>query len=217
MASHEGLPPETARRLYDRIAWLYARLSAVGGRAKAQALTWLAARPGERVLEVGCGAGHDLRRLAAAVSPRGLAVGVDLAYTLLRLAGQRAAAPLVQAEATRLPWPAETFDAVYGAYVLDLLPREALVPALREWRRVVRPAGRAVMVTMTWGTEPFSRAVMGLWSAVYRVSPAMCAGCRPLSVVPAAREAGWHIRQRKVLTEWGFPSEVTWLTLGSRD
>ncbi|HEY58147.1 MAG TPA: methyltransferase domain-containing protein [Anaerolineae bacterium] len=202
MASHEGLSQPAAGRLYDRITWLYARLSDVGGQTKTQALTWRAVRPGERVLEVGCGAGHDLRRWAAAVGPRGLAVGVDLAYALLRLARQRAAASLVQAKATRLPWPAEVFDAVYGAYVLDLLPHEALVPALREWRRVVRPAGRAVMVTMTWGTESFSRVVMGLWSAVYRLSPpAICAGCRPLSVAPAAREAGWHIRQRKVLIE----------------
>ena len=209
--AREGLSPAQARRLYDRMAYAYNLLAAMGGRAKAQGLAWLAPRSGERVIEVGCGAGVDLRRLRRAVDAQGLAAGVDVSWGLLRLARRRTDALLVQADALALPWATGAFDALYAAYILDLLPPEALVPALREWRRVVRPGGRAVIVTMTEGTGTLSRVVMMLWNGLYRLSPALCAGCRPLHLAPLAAQAGWRVLRHEVIVEWGFPSEVVLL------
>ena len=51
----------------------------------------LAPQPGERVLDIGCGAGETSLDLAAAVAPGGAVLGVDISRTLLELAARRAA------------------------------------------------------------------------------------------------------------------------------
>lgn len=52
----------------------------------------LAPAPGQRVLDVGCGAGATTLALARAVGPDGLATGADLSAPMLALAAERAAA-----------------------------------------------------------------------------------------------------------------------------
>src|SRR5687767_1569027 len=52
----------------------------------------LAAAPGERVLDVGCGAGQSVLAIASAVGPAGAVVGIDVSRPLLERARQRAQA-----------------------------------------------------------------------------------------------------------------------------
>jgi SAM-dependent methyltransferase len=83
-----------------------------------------------RVLDVGCGEGELARYL-----PHGAWVGLDNSQTML----ERAPAGGVRGEATALPFPDESFDAVAILYVLYHLsdPRRALAEA----HRVMRPGG----------------------------------------------------------------------------
>jgi len=96
---------------------------------------------GKRVLEVGVGAGTDFTRFVrGGVRP----VGVDLSRRSLDLVKQRLRvygldAPLVHADAERLPFPSDTFDLVYSWGVLHHTPRMA--EAIAEVRRVVKPGG----------------------------------------------------------------------------
>src|SRR5581483_2433783 len=69
------------------------RQDAIGRPMGAAALDWLAPRPGERVVDVGCGCGGTTAELAAAVGEEGVAVGVDLNEALIATAGRRFAAP----------------------------------------------------------------------------------------------------------------------------
>lgn len=100
----------------------------------------LAPRATDRVLEVGCGAGHLLARL-----PAGRRFGVDLAPALLRRARERlgTSAALAEADAIELPFPACAFERVYCSEVLEHLPEPA--PALEEIRRVMTADGVAVV------------------------------------------------------------------------
>jgi ubiquinone/menaquinone biosynthesis C-methylase UbiE len=102
--------------------------------------------PGRRALELGCGTGVFLERVA----PSGAAiVGLDLSADLLAKArGRLAAAPNVvlhRGDAENLPYPDATFDAVYGSSVLHHLDLDR---ALHEALRVLRPGGRCAF------TEP---------------------------------------------------------------
>ena len=72
-----------ARSLRFSSRWLGATTSSFD---EPTVLDALAAAPGERILEVGCGAGLCLREIAVAVGPAGRAVGIDISSDQIRAA-----------------------------------------------------------------------------------------------------------------------------------
>ena len=78
--------------------------------------------PGQRVLDVGCGAGSTTIEAARRVAPKGAAVGVDISGPALALARERAAAAglddvgFIEANAQEHPFEPETFDAVISRF-----------------------------------------------------------------------------------------------------
>ena len=98
-----------------------------------------------RVLDVGTGTG----RISIPLLERGLdLIGCDLSSKMLgRLKEKLPAARILQADASRLPFPTGHFEVVLTVHVLHLIPswREAL----REFKRVLKPGGRYVNVK-TW-------------------------------------------------------------------
>lgn len=93
---------------------------------------------GEHVLDVGCGSGELLRRLAREGA---LVAGVDPAEGMLDLARRlNPAADIRQGDFRCLPWPEATFDVVVAVNALQFA--EDMVDGLREVARVVRPGGR---------------------------------------------------------------------------
>ncbi len=89
----------------------------------------------QKVLEVGCGTGRILERLAGVADQ---AVGVDLSPGMLEKARQRGL-EVHQADATELPFDDEQFDLVCSFKVLPHV--EHLDAALLEMIRVTRPGG----------------------------------------------------------------------------
>ena len=53
-----------------------------------------------------------------------------------------------------------------------------------------------------------SKLVVGVWTAVYRVSPVACGGCRPLHLAEMVAQAGFRDVVREVVVQMGAPSEV---------
>jgi SAM-dependent methyltransferase len=102
--------------------------------------------PGKRALELGCGTGVFLERVArSGATIQAVDLSTDLlAKARLRLASV-AGVHLFRGNAERLPFRDATFDAVYGSSILHHLNLE---PALREVLRLLRPGGRIVF------TEP---------------------------------------------------------------
>jgi SAM-dependent methyltransferase len=100
------------------------------------ALRGFGLEPGQRLLDIGCGAGGTLRLLRES-SPARLAVGVDLDRKFLAQA--RSFASVARADGATLPFGNDTFDFVLLRFVLRHTPaREAL---LAEATRVVRSGG----------------------------------------------------------------------------
>lgn len=114
-----------------------------------RSLARLALQPGESILEVGCGTGVFLPRLAGLVGPGGRVAGLDHAPAFLDDARKRVAAAglaghveLVEGDAGNLPFADDTFDAAHCERVLMHLADPDR--AIAEMRRVVRPGGRVV-------------------------------------------------------------------------
>lgn len=136
-------------------------------------------------------------------------VGVDLSATMLRLGRARApGAAVVQGSILRLPVRDGAFDAVFSSYLLDLLPRRDLAPALRALGAALAPGGRLVLAGLTEGRTLAQRAVMGLWSRIHALAPARVGGCRPLVLAPFVAEAGLEVVSRRHVGQLGVPSEV---------
>jgi arsenite methyltransferase len=114
----------------------------------------LAARAGERVLDVGCGPGFYVEELLDVVGPDGTVVGVDGSPEMLAAAAARCAGhPNVafqQGDATSLPVDAESFDAALCVQVLEYV--EDATTALAQMHRALRPGGRVVVWDVDWAT-----------------------------------------------------------------
>lgn len=103
-------------------------------------------RPGETVLDLGCGGGLDVFLAAKAVGPEGRAIGVDMTEDMLARARENAATggydnvEFHLAEIERMPLPDASVDCVISNCVLNLCPDKPA--AFAEIFRVLKPGGR---------------------------------------------------------------------------
>lgn len=136
------------RRMFGDIAARYDLLNALMSAGRDTAWRRLAAsrlvRPGDRIVDVGCGTG-DLA-FACIEAGAGSVIGVDFAGPMLTRAQQKAAARGITTfaaalgDATRLPLPDGSVDGWCSAFLVRNIPD--LDAALAEAHRVLRPGGR---------------------------------------------------------------------------
>ena len=155
-------PPELLAHVPDTAAESFA------GVANPFALGWLA--PGERVLDLGSGAGTDSLVAAQMVGENGQVTGIDMTQEMLskaRAAAAEAGATnvwFIEGEAESLPFADESFDVVISNGVIDLTPDKGAV--FSEIHRVLTPAGRIQIADVTIQT-PVSeegRRNVDLWT-----------------------------------------------------
>ena len=97
-------------------------------------------RPGDRILEIGCGAGNVLEK-----SPAGRLFGVDISLSILAKAKQKLdqAGLLFQGDAHNLPCKSDTFNQVICSEVFEHLLDPSL--AIEEIARVLNSQGAAII------------------------------------------------------------------------
>ena len=109
--------------------------------------------PGERVLDLGCGAGTDSLVAAQMVGAEGRVTGIDMTPEMLAKARSAAAllgagnVDFVEGEIEALPFADETFDVVISNGVVDLVPDKDAV--FDEIYRVLAPGGRIQIADVT--------------------------------------------------------------------
>jgi len=155
----------------------------------------LAAQPGDRVLDVGCGPGFYCLEIAEEVGPDGRVVGIDAAAPMLEMARRRCEAfdnvTFKQGDIMSIPVEDETFDRAICVQVLEYI--EPATGALSEIKRTLRPGGRAVIWDIDWGTVAWHSSDPSLTEQILKawdqhlVHPSL-----PRSLAPRLREAGFE-------------------------
>jgi ubiquinone/menaquinone biosynthesis C-methylase UbiE len=190
---------DPARKFYDWTApvygwWAFLTESKAHRIARAR----LQESPGESLLEVAVGTGSEIVHLTAE-SACTQAVGIDLSMAMLRQTRRRIRkaggipVALCRADARALPFADRSFDRILNNYMIDLLPDNEIPLALAEYRRVLRPGGLLVVLTMARQRAPLQY----LWMTLFRHAPLLVGACRPVEAERWLAQAGWRIEHQE--------------------
>lgn len=188
------------KRFYESNATAYAE--ATWKLSMDQQVADFAARlpSGATVVDLGCGAGRDLKALSACGF---FAVGLDVSAPLATIAQQHSECPVVVADLRHLPLASARFDGAWASASLLHLARKDIGQALAEIFRVLKPGG-IFFVSMKTGLGERADE-QGRWYSYYDVeqwrSLLERAGFQSLSLLTSVQHTG-------TLT----PTSTTWIS-----
>lgn len=188
-------------RLYDLQLWLERT-------ALNAAIDMAGIESDNRLLDLGTGTAAFLRQLGRRHMAFDEAIGIDSSPEMLARArvlprGCR----LSQADATKLPFPGQSFDVVSAIYLLHLLDRLERAAVLAEVRRVMRPGGRLVVVTVAAPRSRMLRRALAPAARLARRRSATMLGLRPLDPRPDLEGSGFVVCRARHIA-MGYPSTV---------
>lgn len=163
---------EAVARLFSTTSELYDTAGGLFGHFGLRLVEWSELKPGAHVLDVGAGTGASLVPAAQRVGPGGSVVGVDIAPGMVaRLrqaieANNLGNARALVADAEKLPFTDESFDAVLCGFGLFFLPDP--LRGLSEFHRVTRTGGTLGLTTFT---REGSASMDGMWQRIGEYVP----------------------------------------------
>jgi ubiquinone/menaquinone biosynthesis C-methylase UbiE len=157
------------------------------------------ARPGEHVIDVGCGMGGTTADLARAVGPTGHVLGVDISEPLIESARSHRVdnATFVIGDAVTYPFKAAAYDLVFSRFGVMFFADP--VAAFKNLRHALKPTGRLVFLAWRtpqenpWGHVPLRAA-----------APFLPPMPRPGPEDPGQYSFGDRARVERILKEAGF-------------
>ncbi len=170
---------------WDRLAPAYPRQAWLERSSLSAALDLVAARPGERLLDVGTGTAELLASLSRRPDRPDEAIGIDPCRNMLRQAGSLPENwRLDEAGGEAIPFADESFDIVTASYLLHVLDPHTRRRVIGEAARVLKPGGRLATITIS---PPLSIPARLLTAPIRWAAdryPSRLLGLRPLD--PAA-------------------------------
>ena len=189
--------------IYD----LWGRLTETKARQRSLKLARI--RSGETILEVAVGTGLTFREILRA-NPDGQNFGIDLTPAMLKKARRKADQAgvsnyqLTSGDAYHLQFGDQSIDLLINNFMFDLLPEKDFALVLAEFRRVLKPNGRMVLVNMTRAERWYQR----IWEGVYKLNPRWLGGCRGVLLQNSLAASGFVNIRREMLSQLGFPAEI---------
>ena len=186
---------------------LWGSLTETKARQRSMALAHI--HNGETILEVAVGTGLTFQEILKA-NPDGQNFGVDLTPAMLKKARHKADQlggtnyQLTTGDAYNLQFSDEHFDLLINNFMFDLLPEKNFPLVLAEFRRVLKPTGRILLVNMTRAERWYQR----IWEGVYKLNPRWLGGCRGVLLQSSLEACGFVNIRREMVSQFGFPAEI---------
>lgn len=206
---------DEARAVYDRIGAGQDSQAFYEDRATDRLLTHADFGSARAVFEYGFGTGRFAETILRDQLPAdALYRGLDLSPVMLELATARLSrfgdrVSLAQSDGGAPSGePAQAYDRFVSNFVLDLLSDADVRAVVAEAHRMLRPAGRLCVASLSPGHGPGSKMVIGVWSFIHRLKPSLVGGCRPLRLPDFLPKDSWRILTREKLSPFGLPLEA---------
>jgi demethylmenaquinone methyltransferase/2-methoxy-6-polyprenyl-1,4-benzoquinol methylase len=182
--------PERARKIYDRASVAYDIISYRSDRLKKKGIDIARVKEGNKVLEVGFGTGQILLELAKKVGETGKVYGIEISPKMLEKTMKRVKkcglsnrVNLKLGDARKLPYDEGTFDMLFNSYMLDLIDTPEIPQIFSEFKRVLKPGGRLVLVNVSKNKKKLT-----FYERLYKMCGGRCGmfggGCRPILTKP---------------------------------
>jgi demethylmenaquinone methyltransferase/2-methoxy-6-polyprenyl-1,4-benzoquinol methylase len=203
---------DETKAYYNKIAKFYDLLSEHAEQPmRRKGLEMLAARNGERILEIGFGTGHCLAELAQTVGPGGKVYGIDISEEMNELSRKliqkmdlTARVEITCGDAEDLPLGDNALDGIFTSFTLELFDTPAIPRVLSECRRILKPGGRLVVVSLSKVGK--GGLVMKVYEWSHRHFPNLM-DCRPIYVRNALEAADFQIAGSLIEHMW-VPVEI---------
>ena len=118
---------------------------------------WFDPKPGETILDVGCGTGVNVLAISKLVGETGKVIGIDNSPAMLAIARDKAAAENIEYRlmgVEDMDFADNSFDGVVCTQVLGYV--EDPLPVIRSLLRVVKPTGRVFVAETDWDSLAYS-------------------------------------------------------------
>jgi demethylmenaquinone methyltransferase/2-methoxy-6-polyprenyl-1,4-benzoquinol methylase len=202
-----------AKKSYDKISRFYDCFAGVFEKKyRNMALEWLNLERGEIVLEIGFGTGHCLKQIAESVGENGKVYGIDISSGMLEVSKKRLEeagllnrVELYCGDALKILYEDNKFDAVFMSFTLELFDTPEIPQVLNEIKRVLKPKGRLVVVSML--KEDGDSILLRLYEWIHQKFP-QYVDCRPIYLEQSIKDAGFKIEHRKNVKLFGLPGAV---------
>ena len=206
--SRVNRPVQAAESYYSNLSRFYDWLASSEKRFIRLGLSLLHSQPGERILEIGFGTGYAQQYIAQSVK-NGLSAGLDLSIGMGRVAQKRLSraglldqVDLVRSDTLPIPFQDGIFDGIFTSFTLELFDSPLIPEILGEIRRVLKPGGRLVVVSLSKDRQ------LGLIGRIYESFhdrfPEL-ADCRPIPARHLIEESGFKIQEFYEYKMWGIP------------
>jgi ubiquinone/menaquinone biosynthesis C-methylase UbiE len=121
-------------------------------------------KPGDAVLEVGCGTGTLTLEASRRAGPSGKVFGIDIIPAMIEISRQKAAQAnqditFQLGSIDNIPFPDGQFDVVMCSFMIFHMSEAVRRKGIAEIYRVLKPGGRLLVLDLALPTQPVSRAI----------------------------------------------------------